>query len=219
MHLYDLDKQKYLFAIAMYMHTALIACSLAQLARPAGALSPDLLLALKFLSSGWVALPRFLEEVQAPAARDRIYRAEARARVSYAHSAYEYLERQFLAPERSVRDICPAPPPSNERPEQHDLQALSQLADNAVETLSRCLRLVQAVNASATLPYFQSLNVHRLDEQINLLATSTKFGKMAAMLLQEPRISLYQTAVFVQTAAGGVARGQLMTDCDSDSST
>lgn len=172
------------------------------------ALKPDMITTLKFLSAGWAPLPGLLNQLQQPEIRDKIYRAEAQARLSYVDFAYRYLERLYLIPHQmSLKEACVVPPRRDADTLLMPLKELSNLADHCVQTLNQCLANVIRVNKNATLPYFQSMNVHRLDHALNLLATSRKLGKMAAALLQEPRISLYQTAVFLQTESGGVSRG------------
>lgn len=173
------------------------------------AASSDLLSALKFMTAGWVAIPGFLDELKSKSLRDKISRAEIKARLAYVDFSYQYLEKNFLPDEQNIDDECIVP---SRRKRDNGLDGrttaeLTAIVDSDIALLNQCLGIVKAQSRNATLPYFQSLNVHRLDDEIHGLATSKKLGRMAAVLLQEPRVSLYQTAVFVQAASGGVARG------------
>ena len=173
------------------------------------AASNDLLNALKFMTAGWVALPGFLDELKSKSLREKISRAEIKARLSYVDFSYEYLEKNFLSGDQDIEEQCIVPS-RNKRDTGLDARTaaeLNDIVDSATESLNLCLGIVKAQRRDATLPYFQSLNVHRLDDEIYGLATSKKLGRTAALLLQEPRVSLYQTAVFVQAASGGVAKG------------
>lgn len=176
--------------------------------------SDQLMKALKFMTSGWVALPGFLPELQRPDLREKINRAEIHARLAYVDFAYSWMEREFLhssadSSSYAIGDICDRSAKKGREINMHgkSLQQLEAIAEIATDQLKQCREMVKQKNKNATLPYFQSLNIHRLDQELNVLATSKKMGRMAAVLLQEPRISLYQTAVFIQNATGGVARG------------
>ena len=171
--------------------------------------SPDLLHALKFLKSGWVALPGLLQELKRTDLRMKIKSAELHARLKYVHSAYTWMDKQFLQPQWRMEDICEVP---NHEARERRIRGmkfvdLQQFVEDAVSSLKQCKDIVEQKNSNVTFPYFQSLNLHRLDHEIYALATSRKLGRMAAILLQEPKVSLYQTAMFLQSASGGIARG------------
>lgn len=188
------------------MRQYLIACLL--LTRFSCEANLDLTYALKFLSSGWVGLPRFLKELESAELRERIRHAELLARLEYVRFAYGWMEREYLTPldpPLRVQRVCgqQAAPPAD----RLGTEALNRVVETAIDQLKSCKEKIKAFNPGVIFPYFQSLNVHRLDDRIFELATSKKLGKMAAVLLQEPRVSLYQTAVFLQSKAGGVSVG------------
>jgi hypothetical protein len=172
----------------------------------AGSGSNDLLPALKFLASGWTALPGLVPQLKRPELRLKIQRAELHARLTFVDSAYPWMQRQFLRDiDIDIEDVCSIPSKTlrDRNASGKSLEELEVVADSAMDSLKRCRDAIKVQNGNATFPYFQSLNIHRLDQEVYSLATSRAMGRMAAVLLQEPRVSLYQTAVFLQRAGGG----------------
>jgi hypothetical protein len=169
---------------------------------------------MRFLTTGWVALPQVLPEMQSPIFRDRVLIAEAKARLAYVNFSYDRLrniDSRLNVPEicgiKGLHTVSAYELDIRGGQSESDARDMAQrLASEEVDKLRACSDAVrQHSNAEGLghradafqLPYMQSINVHRLDDKINALATSRKLGRLAAMLLQEPEVSLYQSTVFL----------------------
>jgi hypothetical protein len=72
--------------------------------------------------------------------------------------------------------------------------SLHMIIDSSVRTHAICAYTDK--DNLPGFPYYQALNPHRLNEEVFAMAVSERLGRMAAALLQHPRVRLYQTAVF-----------------------
>lgn len=61
----------------------------------------------------------------------------------------------------------------------------------------------RGTHTNLSLPFFQGLNVHRVESVIESVATTRALGLAAASLLQATKVHLYQTAMFVKDPAHG----------------
>lgn len=187
----------------------------------------ELMKTMRFLTTGWVALPQLLPEMQSPMFRDRVLIAEAKARLAYVNFSYDRLRN--IDARLDVQGICGTTTSTSSASGLHTIsaasldlrkgQAESDARDIAQRTAAAEVRRLRECSAAAQqrsegmglghsaeafqLPYMQSINVHRLDDKIYALATSRKLGRLAAMLLQEPAVSLYQTTVFLMGEGSG----------------
>jgi len=75
-------------------------------------------------------------------------------------------------------------------------------SDRTVRKYKKLMQKCKRNNKDALFPYYQNVNVHRLDEELYQLATSEYLGQLAASLLQVQSVRLYQTALFFKDPSG-----------------
>jgi hypothetical protein len=84
-----------------------------------------------------------------------------------------------------------------------DLNSDDALFEEGLKSVTCCIKETNKIlgknstdDEGLRLPYIQFLNLHRTNKAVLNLALNGPLGKMAAHLLQEDRVRLYQTAIF-----------------------
>lgn len=165
---------------------------------------------IHFAVAGFALLKGLLkDELKDARIKDAVKSARTAAELAYFSGA-----RGFMASEYGLREQCADCFRSfGEESWQsyRDLPklVLEQRLSKAVIALRCCQEHGRALCSSdvvATcddaglprLPFHQLLNLHRYNQAMFQLATSSKLAAAAAVLLQEPQVRLYQTALFAK---------------------
>ena len=148
-----------------------------------------------FASQGWIRCVKCIPELRDPgvaAALDRGYEATLR---QYARYAPSFMLDRFDVDVYEHNDECGPVV----------IELLDQGRRGVEEYLDRlrCSVRIGRHYSNVSLPYFQGLNVHRVESVVESVATTKALGLAAASLLQAAKVRLYQTAMFVKDPAHG----------------
>jgi hypothetical protein len=152
--------------------------------------------------NGFVFLPDLIPSLNAPDIKGDVLQAFHIGKLEYTEFTLKLFARNgFKCEEKVDVDQCG----QFHRTEESTLNSrgvdeLSSLFDNNIKYLKCCLKMALLENSPLQfyMPYFQTVNGHRISPTINKIATSKHLGKVAASLLQVPSVRLYQTAIFVK---------------------
>jgi hypothetical protein len=148
-----------------------------------------------FASQGWIRCVKCIPELRDPgvaAALDRGYEATLR---QYARYAPSFMLDRFDVDVHEHNEECGPVV----------MELLDQGRRGVEEYLDRlrCSVRIGRHYSNVSLPYFQGLNVHRVESVVESVATTKALGLAAASLLQAAKVRLYQTAMFVKDPAHG----------------
>lgn len=166
----------------------------------------DLALALNFSTNGWVVLKNILPTLADDHIQLEIKLSYAKTRRMYVPYAVKYIKDNFHFDCLVDAPACGDFNSIEYRGENISLVDMEIQASSGFEYVKCCAELsgskyviLRAALLDAhlsSLSYYQALNPHRVSGKIYEIATSPNLGELAALLLQEERVRLYQTAVF-----------------------
>jgi len=157
---------------------------------------------INFLHRGWLTIRNLLPDLSDASITRNIYEAEARARLKYVPATFKWLNDVHGVNCDGFKERCGHWNFDDFNATYLPTSAVHQVTDKGMRYLDCCMLVANAKyrgdgsDKTVGFPYYQSLNPHRWNDAVHKLATSKRMGSVAARLLQDPQIRLYQTAIF-----------------------
>ena len=157
--------------------------------------------------NGWTVLPNIVPELNDEVILRNINDTHKRRKFEYLTDAFYMAKKKWNIDPEDTREHCPVDFQVGYLNE-HNL-ADDDLAETAYRlglSFLICTMNYHINNSPAGhsmyVPFNQVINIHRINDAINNIATSRRMGQIAAELLRHDNVRLYQTALFSKDNVG-----------------